>query len=455
VVLLPEGPDAFAARALLAEAADRTLDVQYYIWHHDITGILLFEALRRAADRGVRVRLLLDDNNTAGLDGVLAALDSHPNLEVKLFNPFRHRRGRILDYLGDFARVNRRMHNKSFTADGQVTIVGGRNVGDEYFGAGRDFLFVDLDVLGIGPVAHQVSADFERYWQSELACPARRLLAPVSPGSLAEVAAAAARIEEGDEAAAYRQALRSSPFVRDLLTGRLAFEWVSTTVVSDDPAKALGKAREEELLWSKLKALLGTPTRQMELVSPYFVPGAEGVEHFAALARSGVKISVLTNALEATDVVAVHAGYAKRRRPLLEAGVAIFELKRAGSAGGRQRRRVGVSGSSRSSLHAKTFSIDRARLFVGSFNFDPRSTQLNTELGFLIDSPALAERVADVFTGRLLDEGYRVRLDGAGKLQWTEQTEGGEAIHQEEPGAGLWLRLSVSMMGALPVEWLL
>jgi putative cardiolipin synthase len=151
----------------------------------------------------------------------------------------------------------------------------------------------------------------------------------------------------------------------------------------------------------------------------------------------------------------VHAGYAKRRRPLLEAGVAIFELKRAGSAGGRQRRRVGVSGSSRSSLHAKTFSIDRARLFVGSFNFDPRSTQLNTELGFLIDSPALAERVADVFTGRLLDEGYRVRLDGAGKLQWTEQTEGGEAIHQEEPGAGLWLRLSVSMMGALPVEWLL
>ena len=455
VVLLPDGPDAFAARALLAEAAEHTLDVQYYIWHRDTTGTLLFEALRRAADRGVRVRLLLDDNNAGGLDAVLAALDTHPNIEVKLFNPFRHRRGRILDYLGDFARVNRRMHNKSFTADGQVTIVGGRNVGDEYFGAGRDFLFVDLDVLAIGPVAQEVSADFERYWQSEPACPARLLLPQVSPGSLADVAGAAARVEVGAEAVAYRQALSGSPFVRDLLSGRLAFEWASTTVLSDDPTKALGHARDDELLWTKLKARLGNPTRQMELISPYFVPGAEGVEHFVALARSGVKISVLTNALEATDVVAVHAGYAKRRRPLLEAGVSIFEMKRAASPARAPRRRAGVSGSSRSSLHAKTFSIDRARVFVGSFNFDPRSAQLNTELGFLIDSPALADRVADVFTGRVLDEGYRVRLDGAGRLQWAEQTEGGQAIHQREPGAGLWLRLGVSVMAALPVEWLL
>src|SRR5438874_4495800 len=194
VFALQEGLDAFAARVLLAGAAEHTLDVQYYIWHHDMSGTLLLEALHRAADRGVRVRLLLDDNNTAGLDHWIAALDAHPNIEVRLFNPFRHRRWRIVDYLTDFGRVNRRMHNKSFTADNQVTIIGGRNVGDEYFGAGRDVLFVDLDVLAIGPVVNDVANDFERYWENESSWPLRRILPAAGPEALSDVAATAGAV---------------------------------------------------------------------------------------------------------------------------------------------------------------------------------------------------------------------------------------------------------------------
>jgi len=452
---LPDGRDAFAARALLANAAERTLDVQYYIWHADITGTLLFDALRRAADRGVQVRLLLDDNNTAGLDPVLAALDTHANIEVRLFNPFLHRRWRVLDYLGDFGRVNRRMHNKSFTADGQVTIVGGRNVGDEYFGAGHDLLFVDLDVLAVGPVVREVSADFERYWTSESAYPARKLLPRASPDSLAETARTAALVECSAEALAYREALGRSSFVSDLLERELAFDWAATTMVSDNPGKALGHARDDEMLWSKLKARIGTPTRRLEMISPYFVPEAASVEHFAALARSGVKISVLTNSLEATDVAPVHAGYAKRRKPLLQAGVTIFEMKRAPGADGVERKRSGGSGSSRSSLHAKTFSVDHARVFVGSFNFDPRSARLNTELGFVIDSPALAQEIAAAFSERIPERSYRVGLNEAGRLEWAERKEGREVVYDREPGAGFWLRLAVWLLGRLPLEWLL
>src|SRR5574340_533285 len=180
---LPGGLDAFAARMLLAGAAERTLDVQYYIWDGDKTGTLLFNALRAAADRGVRVRLLLDDHNAIGLDETLAELDTHPMLEVRLFNPLRIRRPRWINYLIDFTRVNRRMHNKSITADAAATIVGGRNVADKYFDASDEIVFADLDVLAVGPVARDVAADFERYWNSVSACPARRLLPRQAPAA--------------------------------------------------------------------------------------------------------------------------------------------------------------------------------------------------------------------------------------------------------------------------------
>jgi len=426
VVMLADGRDAFAARVLLADAAERTLDLQYYIWHGDLSGTLLFEAVHRAADRGVQVRLLLDDNSTAGLDATLAALDAHPNIEVRLFNAFVHRRVRMLGYLTDFSRLNRRMHNKSFTVDNEVTIVGGRNVGDEYFGADQEISFIDLDVLAVGPVVHDVSADFDRYWESASSTPAAQVIRAAKPGSLAVLRASCARAEHEPGATAYIEAVARRPFVQELLAGDLPFEWVPVRLVSDDPAKGLDRV---------------------------FVPGRRATQTFAALARSGVRMSVLTNALEATDVAAVHAGYARRRKPLLAAGVRLFELKRTSSERSARDRVFG--GSSSSSLHTKTFSVDRVRLFVGSFNFDPRSMRLNTEMGFIIDSPTLATRIADTFVTSVPDRAYTVRLNRSGSLQWVEWVDGHEIVYDRDPGTSIWLRAGVKLLSLLPIDWLL
>jgi putative cardiolipin synthase len=453
VFALSDGRDAFAARVLLADASERSLDIQYYIWNGDKTGTLLFEALRRAADRGVRVRLLLDDHNTAGLDTVLAALDTHPNIEVRLFNPFTHRRWRLLNFLTDFWRLNRRMHNKSFTADNQATIIGGRNVGDEYFDAGQGVSFVDLDVLAIGPVVNDVSRDFDRYWSSDSSYPAEHVLPGVSPSAMAEVTAAASRLEEEPAAVAYIQAITNSKYVQQVLAGQLPFEWATVQMISDDPAKGLGLATDDELLWTRLKKILRTPTLELELVSPYFVPGQEGVEYFSALARQGIKVTILTNSLAATDVAAVHAGYAKRRKPMLKAGVSIFEMEPEFSLA--PTKGHGPLGSSSASLHAKTFSIDRSRAFVGSFNFDPRSQRLNTELGFVIDSPAMAQAVADAFATVIPARSYKVRLNEAGALQWKQQRNSEEVLYDQEPGTRFWLRAYVAVLSVLPIEWLL
>ncbi|NTV97363.1 MAG: phospholipase D family protein, partial [Thiobacillus sp.] len=254
---LLDARDAFAARILLARAAERSLDVQYYIWHPDMSGTLMFEALREAAERGVRVRLLLDDNNTAGLDPTLAALDAHANIEVRLFNPFPVRGPTALGYLTDFPRLNRRMHNKSFTADNQATIVGGRNIGDEYFGADEEVAFVDLDVLAVGPVVREVSQDFDRYWASASAYPVDRLLAPVAPERLAELAGQASLIERTPEARAYVEAVQASPFAGPLATGTVPFEWAATHLVSDDPAKGLDRSERDDELTSQLVRIIG------------------------------------------------------------------------------------------------------------------------------------------------------------------------------------------------------
>jgi len=453
IVPLREGRDAFAARALLADAAERTLDVQYYIWRNDMSGTLLLDALRRAANRGVRVRLLLDDNNTLGLDAIIAELDAHPNIEVRLFNPFKHRRWRIFDFLTDFGRANRRMHNKSFTADNQVTIVGGRNVGNEYFDAAHDTLFVDLDVMAIGAVVNDVSLDFERYWTSKSAQPAAAVIPPASDELISQVAANAERAEQDPAAQAYIEAIVRQPFVRDLLERKLDFEWAPTSIVSDDPAKGLGAATEDGLVWTRLKALFGAPEHALDLVSPYFVPGENGVNYFRSLVARGVEVRILTNSLEATDVAAVHAGYAKRRKPLLRAGVRLFEMKRM--AGSAPRASGGSAGSSGSSLHAKTFAIDRSRMFVGSFNFDPRSARLNTELGFVIDSVPLAQAIADVLAERMPNRAYTLGSNNDGALTWTEMGPNGTAVHMREPGTSLWLRFGVAVMSRLPIEWLL
>ncbi len=452
VVAITQGLDALAARVKLADVAQRSLDVQYYIWHLDVSGKLLLDALQRAADRGVRVRLLLDDNNTAGMDEVLAALASHRNIEVRLFNPFAARNWRTLGYVNDFSRLNRRMHNKSFTADNQVTIVGGRNVGDEYFGAGDAPQFLDLDVMAVGSVVHEVSKDFDRYWASDSAYPASRVLAEAGRRH-GDTLPAAEEPERAILAAAYLDAMERQPFVREMVERRLAVEWADVGLVSDDPAKGEGDVRDDQLMWSRLKRIVATPTRRLDLVSPYFVPGATGTRHFAQIAQGGARVTILTNSLEATDVAAVHAGYAKHRHELLEAGIELYELKRQSAAPVPFFKRPGSS--SASSLHAKTFVVDGATVFIGSFNFDPRSARLNTEMGFVIQSAGMAAKLEAGLAPLLAQRAYRVRLRHDGALQWVEQIDGQEVVHDEEPGVGFWRKFGVKVLSVLPIEWLL
>ena len=442
--------------------ADRTLDVQYYIWDSDKTGTLMLDALRTAAERGVRVRLLLDDNNTSGLDEILAAFDTHLNVEVRLFNPLRIRRPRWINYVIDFSRVNRRMHNKSITADGSATIIGGRNVGDRYFDAAEDMVFADLDVIAVGPVASDVATDFERYWNSEASVAASRLLPRVEPERRAELAERATRIECDPKATAYLDAIGSLPLVQQLLDCELPFQWAPVRMISDDPAKVLGTVKRKQQLWPRLREIIGESASQLDLVSAYFVPTAAGVDAFVRLAQRGVKIRILTNSLSTTDVAAVHAGYAKRRKSLLQGGIELYEMRTSPEAP-RTHKRVGLgSGSaggsgktSAASLHAKTFSVDRARVFVGSFNFDPRSSRLNTELGFVIDSSTLAKLIESGISETVSAMTYRLHLSENDKPFWIEQRDGATVRHNTEPRTSWRLRAGIRLLSLLPIEWLL
>jgi len=445
--------DAFAARYLLAHSAEKTLDVQYYIWGDDLTGTLMFEALHQAAERGVRVRLLLDDNGIARLDRKLVALEGHPNIAIRLFNPFAVRFPKWLNYFTEFSRLNRRMHNKSFTADNQATIVGGRNIADEYFAAGAGLLFADLDVLAVGNVVGDVSNDFDRYWNSDAAWPVESIIGARRDGELRQLLSRAATLKLDERTREYLERFDESAFIDAFVEGRLEMTWAPARVVSDDPDKVLDKARPETYLSEQLEAMLGMPERRLHLVSPYFVPGKDGAAFFAGLARDGIEVSILTNSLEATDVAAVHSGYAKHRKQLLEAGVELFEMQRL--SGADRLRGTGPLGSSGSSLHAKTFAVDGERVFVGSFNFDPRSLWLNTEMGLVIDSESLARQVAEVFDGELRERAFEVRLDDDGSVYWVEATADGPVRHEREPHTSRWKRFWVSVLSRLPIEWLL
>jgi putative cardiolipin synthase len=345
------------------------------------------------------------------------------------------------------------MHNKSFVVDNQVAVVGGRNIGDEYFAAGEGVAFVDLDALLTGAVVPTVSSQFDRYWNSASAYPARQFLQegqaePPLPAQLENSRA-------GPGAARYLEAVRTTAVVQQLLNRALPFEWTRVALVADDPAKTLDTTGKHELLmFPQLIHAFGRPAREFDLITPYFVPGDAGTEALAAMARGGVRVRILTNSLAASDVSAVHAGYAKRRVELLRAGVQLFELKP--SVGVRPADRSRVGSSSSAGLHAKTFAVDRSKIFIGSFNFDPRSARLNTELGLVIDSAALAQQLAAVFDRDVPQLAYEVRLmDDGVTLQWIERTSAGERRFASEPGSGWWKRLTVDVLSVLPIEWML
>lgn len=455
--------DAFAARILLARAAEKTLDLQYYIWHKDTTGQLLLASVIDAAERGVRVRLLLDDNGITDLDPWLAAANSHANIQVRIFNPFIIRKPKWLSFAVDFERANRRMHNKAMIADNRLLIAGGRNIGNEYFGASSDIEFADMDVLLAGRVVEQTSADFDRYWNSELAYPLENIDYS-GELTLAEFNAQSRQLLQSGEAKRYISAVKQAGFIQQMLNRQLQTLSARVSVISDPPVKTLGDADNNDLLFAQLQRTIGTPSSQLDIISPYFVPTKAGVEAFAGLSQDGVKVRVLTNSLSATDVAAVHAGYAKFRKPLVKSGVELYELSRLSSATKKQKRlaaeknALSAFGSSGASLHAKVFSIDSSKVFVGSFNFDPRSIHLNTELGFVIESPVLAEQVSNDFYRAYINHAYQVKVSDRNRLYWVERDDDEpdlEKIYHDEPNASTWQRFLVNVLAIFPIDRLL
>jgi putative cardiolipin synthase len=452
---LPIGEGALAARLALADAAQRSLDVQYFIWNNDMAGKVLLEHLFRAADRGVRVRMLLDDLGTMPTDAILLAIDSHPNIEVRMFNPVALRSPRMLGMVADFGRINRRMHNKSFTADGQIAIVGGRNIGDEYFEANAKINFADLDVALVGPVVKEVSAEFDLYWNNQSAIPITALARQnTTPEQFAAKRAVLLAYHETAKSSAYAQSLRDSEFARQLRGRNISCHWGKATIVNDHPDKVATSADKTEThLAPQLRQVVDQTKRELFLVSPYFVPGKQGVELLAGVHQRGVRVVVITNSLASTDGVPVHSKYQHYRKPLIEAGIELYEIKP--TAGAQLKRRFREpAGSSTGGLHAKTFAFDRRIGFIGSYNLDPRSNKLNTEMGVLYNCPELAKRLPENTERELSRNAYHVELDGK-RLVWVTREGDKEVRYYSEPDATVGKRIKAQVISWLPIEWLL
>jgi putative cardiolipin synthase len=457
--LLGNGLDAFAARIVLAEAAQRTIDVQYYLYHNDLTGRFLTHTLLRAADRGVRVRLLLDDMTTKGIDSQLAALDTHPNLEVRILNPYANRGFRAFESLARFDTVTRRMHNKSFTVDNALTIVGGRNVGDEYYAAHEEMNFGDMDVLTLGPAAVEVGEQFDLFWNNTLAYPIDSLSGRT--GDLDQLRRDLASYADEQRDSPYALRVRTSRLVQDVVDESLDFKWGQALVFYDLPEKLVTDPENRSThLGPKVRpALLGKLNEDLLIFSPYFIPGDDGVKSLTDLEKKGIQVRVVTNSLASTDVGLVHAGYAKYREPLLRGGVEIYEVKPDAS---RLTGRTGkLKGSSGASLHAKTLVVDRDGLFIGSPNLDPRSGKLNTELGILFESEPLAGAMVDWFDQERERVAYRLTLDREhckqkagckGKLRWIEKQGETEVVYMVDPHSGALKRFLLSVVALLPIE---
>ena len=446
--LIADNLDAYAVRAISARGAGRSLDLQYYIWKQDITGALLIHELLKAAERGVRVRLLLDDLNAHDKDSLLVALDRHPNVEVRLFNPSRGRAnsfGRGVEMLLRGVSLNRRMHNKAWIADGRVAVVGGRNVGDEYFGAASDTNFFDADLAVVGPAVAETSAIFDAFWNSRSAIPLEALVSS-DDVSLERLRRMGERHYASDYAMPYLRRLEQSPTVQALLRGDREPHWTQQAhVYSDPPEKAEGAPRHDWLM-DRLEPELAQARRRMDIISPYFVPGDEGVAALVRMRQRGVDVNILTNSLAATDVSAVHGGYAPYRKPLLEGGVALFELMPRG------RQQHSLFGSSGASLHTKAVLVDEDRGFVGSMNLDPRSVNLNTEMGVVFRDRALTDDLSEMFNAKAGPrDSYRVELQD-GKLRWIDGSEQPARVWTREPEANFGRRAMARVIGWLPVE---
>jgi putative cardiolipin synthase len=436
----------------LVARAERSIDIQVHEFFIDVTGNAWLYRLLEAADRGVRVRLLLDDIKTSGYDAGMAGVDSHPNFEIRVFNPFnRGVFGRTGGALANFGRVNRRMHNKTFVVDNKVAIIGGRNMGDEYYNASGDARFRDLDAFCVGPVVAEASAMFDEYWNHEVTLPlAAFAKMPDNPAEELErvrresAAAHAAAMETRYAAAVEDQKVEFA----DLDANRLT--WVPYTLIYDSPDKGIQARKDEaELLKTPLLDALNAAQFELIVVTPFFVPRKSGIEWFSELETRGVQVTVVTNSLASQSQILVHGGYAPARKPLLRAGVRLHELRpdevESGTASVDQNDRV-------VRLHTKAFVIDRKVMFVGSFNVDPRSLYLNTESGLILRSEELAQEFAEAVEAALPRRTYEVYLNENGKLRWRYEQDGQEVVSDTEPHTTWGLRSKARFYRLLPIR---
>jgi len=455
--LMPLGTFSYDTRLQLARRAQVSLDLQYYHLENDDSGRLLLRALRDAAARGVRVRLLIDDFYTGGKDPLFTAFAAYDNVQVRLFNPFRNARGsgqtgRFLAALGDWSRVNHRMHNKLFIADGAMAVFGGRNVADEYFLRGdKGDNFIDLDAFATGPIVGSMQALFDRYWNSEPVYPLQAVT-----GNTLDKPGLRALFEEWTSAAVTRappslppsDVLGYGPIGEDLDAGRLGLIWARASIFADPPGKPFEQLEDRWETSATRNAFEAIRQAQTEVVvsSPYLVPGPRGLALIREMRGRGVKLSFLTNSLGSTDEPLVHLGYSRYREEMLHLGVDLYELS---AARVRQNKRSFMYGSSLGRLHAKLIVIDRKTLFIGSMNFDPRSAHTNTEIGAVIQSPELARELLRVIDIDRSNNAYRVRLAPDGSLQWLSGDGDESTLRSDEPEASSWVRLRLWLLNRL------
>jgi len=441
---LSEGMDSLGARLRLAEQADKTIDLQYFLMKNDTAGLVMMNALLKAADRGVRVRFLLDDIFTTAPDRGLLLISQHPNIEVRLFNPISRRGFASLNFVGDFRQANRRMHNKSFTVDNQISITGGRNIADEYFDLKTDSVFIDYDVLAVGPIAAEISKSFNEYWNHSRAVPIDRI--NTTDEDIETVRADIAEAFNGIYDTVYKQALESQ-LLQDLIADRRPLYPAEARVLSDSPDKLINEISEEQMrLATDLREVLLSAEKEIILITPYYVPGDRGVEFVRNLVDKGVRVIILTNSLASNNHVPVHSGYARYRKDVIKAGVEVYEAR---APAAREMKRTD-EGPDIMTLHTKAFLIDQRYLFVGSLNLDPRSIEINAEMGLLIDSAKMIAENHSDSDAILAAVTYRVLLNEDGDLEWHGRINGEEVIETKEPDTSAWLRFKAWFMKIAP-----
>ena len=447
VYRLKSGREALGARLALIDAAEVSIDIQSYLIRYDTSGNLIALRLIEAARRGVRIRLLMDDALTLGSDDGLTVLDDHEGIEVRVFNPFPRHRSRVLSFLLNFNLLNRRMHNKSFTVDNAVTIVGGRNIADEYYQTREDAEFIDEDVVATGRVVDDVSRSFDEYWNAREACPVSFLKPALARTRVDELIALARRRLAEPRAVHYAESLELD-FAERLLRRDLGLHAARATAVYDRPQKIRRILRERTSRTTQyLDRLVSGAESEVVIVSPYFVPQRQGVDFLSALVRSGVRVVVITNSLASTNHSSVHAAYMRYRKPLLRQGIELYELSSVHPD------QVAPSGPmTKMTLHSKVAIVDRQHVFVGSFNLDPRSVFLNTEMGLGIDCSTLGEEVAEAVSEGLPRVAYQLGLDKRERLTWRLSTRPGSAVFRSEPETRLARRWMTRAMGVLPIE---